>query len=347
MPVIPNLLERLVLFRLNRGPGAMLDVFGAAAFESATLARRLGVFEALAADGPLDAHALADRVDADPEGIERLCDFLVAERYLSRGGRGYALTKMTERWLLPAGDDMGPYLAFWDELVLPYWEAELETAVRQGSPGRTIYEWFDDEPGRWETAQEGFRSAAALLAGEVASAVTVPAGAERVIDVGGGHGLYSFELLRAHPELSATVFDLPGAIDAIEVPAELEGRVATERGDYHADDLGEGYDLALLFNVVHAQDAAGNTALFERVRESLAPGGRIVVLDQWAGSARGPVGKAYLRFIALTYLTTLDADIYPYESVKRWLEDAGFEGVRKTGVGPLSGQALVEAERPA
>lgn len=335
-----------MLFRLNRGPGAILDLFGAAGFESVTLARKLDVLQTLASEGPLSAPELAARTNTDPEGLARLCDFLVAERYLTRSGAGYRLTGLTERWLIDeSAADMGPFFTFWDELVLPFWELELETAVREGAPSRTIYEWFDEAPGRWDIAQAGFRSAAALLVDDVATAVTVPAGAERVLDVGGGHGLFGFELCRRHSSLSTTIFDLPGAIEAVGVPDDLDERVETVAGDYHIDDLGKGFELALVFNVVHAQDPAANTALFRRVADALEPGGRIVVLDQWAGFGRTPMSRAYLRFISLTYLTTLDADIYPAEAATGWLEDAGFTDVSSTSVGPLSGQAIIEVTK--
>jgi hypothetical protein len=64
MPVTPNLLERLLLFRLDRGPAPILDLFDAAGFKSVALALEVGLFEALADDEtPLPAETLADRVD--------------------------------------------------------------------------------------------------------------------------------------------------------------------------------------------------------------------------------------------------------------------------------------------
>ena len=48
MPINPNFVERLLLFRLDRGPAPMLDLFGAAGFEAVCLAIDLGVFDALA-----------------------------------------------------------------------------------------------------------------------------------------------------------------------------------------------------------------------------------------------------------------------------------------------------------
>ena len=77
MPVNPNFLERLVLLRLNKGPAPILDLFGAASFESVSLALELDLFELLAdAQAPLTAAALADRIDAHPDGIAMLCNFL-------------------------------------------------------------------------------------------------------------------------------------------------------------------------------------------------------------------------------------------------------------------------------
>ncbi|MBX0325979.1 hypothetical protein EGH21_23465 [Halomicroarcula sp. F13] len=349
MPVNPNFLERLVLLRLNKGPAPMLDLFGAASFESVSLALDLGLFELVAdAETPLTASTLADRIDAHPDGIAMLCNFLVTEDYLSTSEDGYRLTKMTETWLLADSEtNMGPWLTFWNELVFPFWERELETAIREGEPSQSIYEWFDEEPERWEIAQDGFRATASLLVDDVVDAVSIPDGSTQLIDIGGGHGLYTVELCRRHSDIVATIFDVQGAIEAIndEIPAELAERVSVQTGDYHTDDLGDGFDLALLFNVIHAHDPAENTALFERVADSLAPNGRIIVLDQWEGSGRTPVSRAGLRFVALTYLTTLGATVYAHEEVMSWLREAGFTDVSRQSVGPLSGLALIEATK--
>lgn len=349
MPVTPNFLERLVLFRLNKGPAPVLDLFGAASFESVTLALDMNLFETLAeGDTPLTATGLADQIDAHPDGIAILCDFLVTEGYLEMAGSGYRLTAMTEKWLLAdSPTNMGPWLTFWNELVLPFWEHELEHAIRHGEPRQSIYEWFDEQPDRWTVAQEGFRATASLFVDDVTDAVTVPERAARLIDVGGGHGLYALELCRRYPQLSATIFDVRGAIEAIadDIPEELAGRVETRIGDYRTADLGNGYDLALVFNVIHAHEPAANIALFERVAAALAPGGRIVVLDQWVGSGRSPVSQTGLRFIALTYLTTLGATVYAHEDAESWLQEAGFSNIQRQSVGPLAGLAIIEATK--
>ncbi|WP_336365430.1 methyltransferase [Halalkalicoccus salilacus] len=349
MPVNPNFLERVVLLRLNKGPAPMLDLFGAASFKSVSLALELDLFGLLAdVETPLTAATLADRLDAHPDGIAMLCNFLVVEGYLADSEEGYRLTKMTEKWLLADSEtNMGPWLTFWNDLVFPFWGHELETAITDGEPSQSIYEWFDEEPDRWEVAQDGFRATASLLVDDVADAVSIPDDATQLIDIGGGHGLYTIELCRRHSNLTGTIFDLQGAIETVsdEIPAELAERISPQAGDYRTDDFGEGYDLALLFNVIHAHDPVENTALFERVADALAPNGRIIVLDQWEGSGRTPVSRAGLRFVALTYLTTLGATVYAHEEVTSWLQEAGFADIERKSVGPLSGLALIEATK--
>lgn len=188
MPIKPNFLERLALFRFNKGPAPLLDLFGASGFEAVAFALELDIFETLD-DEILTADTLALRIDAHPDGVRRLADFLAAQGYLEHADRGYRCTSMTRRWLTDAhGTNMGPWFRFWQELVFPFWRDRLETAVREGSPDEIFYEWLGDDTDSWAIAQEGFRSAAGLLAPEVIDAATIPDGAERLLDLGGGHG---------------------------------------------------------------------------------------------------------------------------------------------------------------
>lgn len=327
----------------------MLDLFGAAGFESVTLALDLDVFEEIG-DGDLEADDVADRIDAHPEATEALLDFLAVNGYLATDGDTYTNTSMTDRWLRPSSEtNFAPWLVAWSDLVFPFWEEHLETAIREGEPPETIYEWCGEDEERWRVLQEGFRAAGRIGLDDVMDALTIPDDDGNVIDVGGGHGLFSIELCRRYPTLSATLFDLPGVLGLARESAEeagVEDRFTLRGGDYRTDDLGEGYDLALLFNVIHAHDGPENVALFERVADSLAPGGRITVMDQLEGSGRTPVARAGLRFVALTYRTTLGATIHPYESVEGWLQEAGFEDVSRTSVGPVAGNALIEATLP-
>ena len=55
------------------------------------------------------------------------------------------------------------------------------------------------------------------------------------------------------------------------------------------------------------------------------------------------MSQAGLRFVALTYLTTLGASVYPRDEVAGWLRETGSTDVDATGVGPLSAMGFLQA----
>lgn len=67
--------------------------------------------------------------------------------------------------------------------------------------------------------------------------------------------------------------------------------------------------------------------MLSRIADALRPGGRIAILDQLAGSARMPVGKSFLGFEGLTYLTTVGAKTHPYDDVTEWFRSTDYEDV--------------------
>lgn len=344
MPVVPNTLERLVFLRLNRGPGPFLDLLSTGSFHAAAAGVGLGVFEALR-EGPRSVAGLADAVGADPDILESLCNLLVAGGYLDERGGTYQNTAMTRRWLTDSeGTNMGPWLVTWDEVVLPFWARELRTVLREGEPSVDIYTWADEQ-GLADVLHTGFRSTARLAREDALSVVTLPDGATRLLDVGGGHGLYAAAFAAANPELEATVVDLEHARETCEETVRDEGvadRVSFRAGDYLTDELGTEYDLALVFNALHAHDPETNTELLGRVFDALAPGGRIAVMEEFTGEGPTPIARTATRFIDVTYRVTLGARTYPSADVEGWLREAGFENVRtkrtQMGVGFVLGE---------
>lgn len=346
MPVNPNALERLLWLRLSRAPGPFLDLFSAGGFRASTLALELDVFRELSRE-PRSPADLARDLDLDAHGLAVLLRFLESLGYVSQSGETYDVTPMTRAWLAP-GDrtDIGPWLRFWDELVFPYWDAHLEDVVREGEPSQTIYEWFDEEPTRWQTAQRGFLAVARLTVPEIVDRVSIPDDTRSLLDVGGGHGYFSKAFCLENPELSATVFDTP-AVESIvretATTASLSDRLTFTAGDYFSDDL-PNCDVALLFNVIHAHTGAENLALFKRVQSALGPGGRIVVMDQFEDSSWFSTVETALGFVALTYLVTLGGQTYPGAEVEDWLREAGFVHVRRTNLRRAPGVSLLEAD---
>lgn len=348
MPFQPSLPERTFLLTLNQGPGALLDLFNAAAFRLLMAALDLGLFEALAA-GPLPVERIAARLDADPRALGELLPVLESWGFVRRRAGGYENRPIVTKWLLAeAPDRTADFLRWWQEIVFPFWDAHLEASLRRGRAPLTIYEWLDAHPGRWPVAQAGFEATARLALDEVLDRLRASPTTGTLLDLGGGHGLYTVELCRRLPALHATILDRPAALEraaANVAEADLEERVTLVGGDYLTTEAGAGFDLVLLFNVLHAHEGDGVTTLLRRAAAALRPGGRVAILEQFEGGPPLPLARASARLLSFTYLSVLGGRIHPYAEIEKRLRDAGFTQVERQSLRRVPGNALVSAIR--
>ncbi|MFP5235406.1 MAG: methyltransferase [Acidobacteriota bacterium] len=187
----------------------------------------------------------------------------------------------------------------------PLWEA-LTNAVREGTP-------------RW---QEAFGASAEKVfaaafsdpdrAKEIAaffSAVSVPQGialarswdfsqAAKLLDVGGGGGSITIEILKANPHLHGTIVDLPPMVAAAQQNIAANGlsdRCTAVVGDIF-ESLPSGYDAALLAWVLHDWSDANCHKILRTCHNALPAGGRLficeaVLNDDGTGSDHAVLGS--------------------------------------------------------
>jgi len=100
------------------------------------------------------------------------------------------------------------------------------------------------------------------------------ASARKMVDLGGGHGLYAIALSALNPWLDAYIFDLPH----ITVLAERyirkfhAARVFTIPGDFFSDDIGSRYDL-----ILSSSNPSGKSAvLLSKIADAMNDGGLFV-----------------------------------------------------------------------
>jgi len=172
----------------------------------------------------------------------------------------------------------------------------------------------------------------------------------RFMDLGGGSGVVSLALLRRHPHLTAVVADIANVCAAgREIAAEnsLEDRISFHPGDFLADELPSGFEMILECDVNVYGDA-----LFRKVRASLRPGGRFVIIDLFAPEdGVAPPERVHWAF----YGSLADPEhSYPTAAeVKGQLSDAGFtllseRTLRRVGrerTRFVSGLSVIEARR--
>jgi hypothetical protein len=148
--------------------------------------------------------------------------------------------------------------------------------------------------------------------------------------VAGGHGRFSVALCREHPELRSVILDLAPAVAAarprLAAPA-LEDRIDFQVGDLRSSDWGSGFDLVLLFNILHHLSETDARSACARARGALRSGGTLAVWEiQETSDEKRPSQIGGL--MSLFFFVTSGRGVPPRQEIVRWMGDAGFEGIR-------------------
>lgn len=122
------------------------------------------------------------------------------------------------------------------------------------------------------------------------------AGRARVLDIGGGSGIYACSLVAHHPGLTATVFD-QRPVDAIAARCiagrGFTGKVSVAGGDMFRDTLPGDCDVHLFSNVLHDWGAGDVRKLLEISHRALRSGGLLVIHDAFINAEKsGPLPVA-------------------------------------------------------
>ena len=231
---------------------------------------------------------------------------------------------MTERELVRSSPDS--IATFVGEQGDLHWQVldMLPEAVRSGRP-YAMHEERRDDGARWEAYIRGLFeiSRAEQDANAALVAVTAP---RRLVDVAGGHGGFAMAMCRRHPELAASVLDLPpSAAVGRRIVAEqgFADRVTYREGDVFELGLGEGLDVISIFNLIHHLPEERDRELCRMAHAALAPGGCLVIGDSARPEPGEPVSEHGAISSLLFYAWSHSRNFKPSE-VRGWMEEAGF-----------------------
>ena len=320
---------------------------------------KLGLYRALAGQGPLSSHEVAARTGCDERYVREWLNSQVAGAYIVYHEESETYELPAEHVPVLADEDSPLFLPPAFEVPASMWFDQEKTlaAFRSGAG----VPWGEHDPRLQHGVAAFYRNAyGAALVPEWLPALDgvvekLELGA-RVADVGCGHGHSTVLMAAAFPRSRFVGFDTHAeSVEAARVNAEAAGvadRVSFEHGDA-ASYPAAGFDLICFFDALH--DLGDPIGAARHAYEALADDGTLMVVEPSAGDDVsenvGPVGRIYYTAsTALCVAHSRSEDVglalgaqAGFARLAAVLEEAGFRSVRRAHATPFN--MVIEARR--
>jgi len=278
----------------------------------------------------LTATELSKKTGTSKRGLTILLDALASSSLLNKSENRYSNTEENLRCLCKNGSDYKG--ATLDHMVKmrDMW-MRLPQAVRTGTTPRKGDECLVSNRERNRSFILAMKEIGTPNAKIIAENLNLSAH-KKLLDLGGGPGSYSMELLKKNPHMSAVIVDLPLTLEVAKEIIESEGmnhRITLREGDFFNDphcDMGKGYDAAIISNVLHIEGEAENLAVLKNVYKAMQSPGIIIIHESIIEESRiDPPDRAIFAVNMLVH--TERGNCYTFHEMKRWLEEAGFKDI--------------------
>ena len=279
------------------------------------------------------AERIGATIHANARAIGMLLNALVSFGLLSKSGDIYKNTPESARFFVEGSKDNHRNGLLHIANIWHRW-SRLTEAVRSGS---RVSISRDDTPATRDfiaAMQRNAKDRAPLVVKALGTA-----GVRRVLDLGGGSGVYSIAFAKASPEVRCEILDVPQVVPlTIEYvnQAGVSAQVSLRAGDMLRGDFGSGYDIIMLNAICHMFSPEQNGDIFFRARRALAPNGRLVVQDFILNPEK--TGPQHAALFSLNMLVSTDSGAsYSESEYREWMERAGFNAVSRIDLpGPSS-----------
>jgi len=287
----------------------------------------LGLFDLLAE--PKSAPETAALLKADARATGIFLNGLAALGLLEKGGDHFRNGELASRYLVRGSENYrGAIVRHMEHTWKRGWD-DLQETVRLGHPPAADPEkWVDARQERDEAEIRAFiwgmHAIARDLAPKVAAKLDLK-NVRRLLDLGGGPATYAIIFAQAHPQLHATVFDLPMPLEIARENIATNGltdRVATLAGNFLRDDIGAGYDFIWVSQILHSHDEGQCKYIIGKAVAALNPGGALAIQDFYLNpDGVSPPGAAMFGVHMLA--VTPRGRAYTHEEVAEWMQEAG------------------------
>ncbi|MEO8664697.1 MAG: class I SAM-dependent methyltransferase [Ignavibacteria bacterium] len=345
MPLKPNLIERLLI---DKGiiPTPLLDTGVNMFFASALLtAGDIRLFNYLK-EAPLTTEEISKKTNCSLHGITVLLNCMMNTGYIIKDENRYSLSKaVLKSFPVELFPEMVPFFRAVNEKL------NNSTEAVRTNPSGGIMGWDMVKSGKVGTSyQAAMRWLGSSTVREVVSKIKMLSPPERMLDIGGSHGLFCVEFCKKYPELKATVLDWAIGLENAEITLSQEKDVAKQielfECDFEKEDLPKGkYDFVFLGNIIHGLNEEDNKKLFKKIADVTSDNATIAILDQYSNVKGSPFIKGVASLIGWNLFLFSGGRAYAFDVIKKSLEDQNFSSASITHLKRSPGFSFVTAAK--
>ncbi|WP_225409896.1 acetylserotonin O-methyltransferase [Stigmatella hybrida] len=268
---------------------------------------QLGVADRLA-EGPKHPEVLAKELGADARSLFRLLRLLASVNVFVEDAEGrFGLTPAAHLLRSQVPGSLRDAVLMLTQKVFWLPAGELAETVRTGQTpfdrifGKPFFDYLAGDAAEAATFHQGMSSLSDLENGPIAHSYDFSP-FERVVDVGGGHGGFLIEALRATPSLRGVLFDHAHVLSGSRIAsAGLSDRCEQAVGDFFQTVPADA-DVYVLKRILHDWGDEVCVNILRNCRSAMKPGGRILVIDTVIPPGNGPHGGKVLDVMMMASL---------------------------------------------
>ncbi|MEC7181481.1 MAG: class I SAM-dependent methyltransferase, partial [Bdellovibrionota bacterium] len=154
--------------------------------------------------------------------------------------------------------------------------------------------------------------------------------AKTLLDIGGGHGLYTQKALKEHPHLQGTLLDLPHAIDYaqnLHTDKDYFSRLHLLKGDSREVNIEKKYDVITMNDLLHYFTEDEKKDLIKKALGALNEGGVLAITKFSLNEDLTPESSVF--FSIKNFLLTGSGYLCTDESLEKIIEELGVKIVKE------------------
>ena len=299
---------------------------------SISTAAQFGIADELKG-GAKTADELAATLNLHPRSLYRMLRALAgAGVFHEDAEKRFSLTPLSELLRSDTPESLRAFARFFaDDVGFKTWAAlpySIETGQRafDHEYGAFYFDWLAGHPDKGKVFNDAMTSlslgaGAAIIAGYDFS------GINKLVDVGGGHGLLLSAVLQKYPQMHGVLFDAPN------VAAEAHGLLAaqgvadrcTVEGGSFFETVPVGGDAYILKHIIHDWSDDECVTILQHCYKAMASNGKVLIAEMMLPAPNIPFPGKNLDLEMLLFMTGQERTADEYRAL---LDRAGFELTR-------------------